>query len=230
MGLRLLRRNNFDKIAFLSLVRDGDVVFDIGANRGNFTLLFSHIVGNQGRVHAFEPVLPTFRALSERAAKEQHFPNVSLNHFALGEKAGNFEIHIPAGDFGQASLQKHSAGSWSKPGTETLTCEVRTLDSYWVEQQLTKIDFIKIDVEGAELPALRGGLKLLNQFHPVIHLEFCPDWTDAFGYNLPDIFSLLQGHGYQYFYQGDLTPMETSFIPSEKTASCNIICSTKPLP
>lgn len=224
-----MRSKNLDKMTFLSLVKNGDVVLDIGANKGDYTLLFSDVVGSKGRVHAFEPVLPTFRSLSDRVTREQHFQNVSLNNFALGDKTGSFDIHIPAGDFGQASLQKHSAGSWSKPGMETLTCEMRTLDGYLAEQKLTKIDFIKIDVEGAELLALRGGSQLLTEFHPTIHFEFCPDWADAFGYKLVDVFTLLQASGYAYFYEGDFTLINTSFTPSESSASYNIICSLKSL-
>ena len=49
-----------EKRVYLALVREGDVVFDIGANLGHFTLLFSDLVGRRGEVHAFEPVPPTF--------------------------------------------------------------------------------------------------------------------------------------------------------------------------
>ena len=66
--LRMLRwtgRGSLEKRLYLSLIREGDVVFDLGANLGYFTLLFSDLVGRGGEVHAFEPVPPTFARLRE---------------------------------------------------------------------------------------------------------------------------------------------------------------------
>jgi len=97
---------------------------DIGANYGDFTNLFSDIVGSKGEVHAFEPVPSTFLKLIRRIEDEQNYSNVFLNKFALGDKPGTFEIHVPAGDFGQASLKKHSAGSWSKAAVEVDVTQV----------------------------------------------------------------------------------------------------------
>ncbi len=222
--------SNTEKKTLLRLVKDGDIVFDIGANRGDLTLLFSDIVGENGQVHAFEPVPPTVAALRERVVGECRFQNVALNDFALGDARGSTQIHVPAGDFGQASLKTHAAGSWSKPGHETFECQIRTLDEYATMEQVRRINFIKLDVEGAELLALRGAKQTLAELHPPIQLEFCAEWTAAFGYSAPELIGFLQGLGYQYFYRGDLTPMGS---PVEDLAAAggsqNVICARGPV-
>jgi FkbM family methyltransferase len=221
---------NIERMTYLTLVKDDDIVLDIGANYGNFTILFSNIVGKQGMVYAFEPVPPTFLALSQRMIKEQHYQNISLNNFALGDKPGNFEIHVPAGDFGQASLKRHATASWCKPGVDIFNCEVRTLDDFVIEKRIRKIDFVKLDVEGAELPALRGGQKILREYQPIIHLEFFKPWTLAFGYSAKDLIIFLQSLGYKHFYRDDLVSLNVPIEQIESgTESQNIICSTTSL-
>jgi hypothetical protein len=114
---------------------------------------------------------------------------------------------------------------------ETFRCEIRTLDDYVTEKGIDRIDFIKLDVEGAELAALRGGQRVLKALQPMIHLEFFPPWTEAFGYGAKELITLLQSLGYEYFYEGNLAPLRS---PIEKlqssTESQNVICSVKPLP
>jgi hypothetical protein len=61
--VRLRRAPNAEKLVFLSAVRAGDTVFDVGANTGYYTVLFSHLVGRRGCVHGFEPVAPTMTYL-----------------------------------------------------------------------------------------------------------------------------------------------------------------------
>ena len=114
--LRLVSSKNIEKMTLLRLVKNRDVVFDIGANQGDFTVLFADVVGKKGMVHAFEPVSPTYLNLSRRVAQEFHFGNVSLSNFAIGDSPGSFPINVPTGDFGQASLRTHNVGSWAKPG------------------------------------------------------------------------------------------------------------------
>jgi FkbM family methyltransferase len=228
--LRALGSTNTEKKTLLRLVRDGDTVLDIGANVGDITLLLSHIVGRHGVTHAFEPVPPTFSQLSQRIAGECPFRNVILNNFALGDTPGVFPIHVPAGDFGQASLRTHDVASWSKAGRDSFDCEVRTLDAYVAEKKVESLRLLKIDVEGAELPALRGGQRTLDQFHPIIHFEYFAPWAKAFGYDAHDVVHFLQQHGYGHFYAGALSPLSSPAEDLEKAVdSQNVICSPTPL-
>ena len=230
LALRAIQSPNIEKMTFLHLIKDGDVVFDIGANRGDFTILFSHIVGRNGIAHAFEPVPPTFEELSHRILNECRFQNVSLNNCALGESEGHFQIQVPSGDFGQASLKNHAVASWSKPGRDSFDCSVRTLDAYVAEKKIHRMDFVKIDIEGAELPALRGGQQTIERFHPIIHFEYFAKWTEAFGYAAVHLVSFLQTCGYTHFYSGSLLPLRSPVKELEDIAeSQNVICSIKPV-
>ncbi|TLD68428.1 FkbM family methyltransferase [Phragmitibacter flavus] len=228
--LEVVRSRHLEKKTFLRLVKDGDVAFDIGANKGSYTVLFSHIVGSRGQVHSFEPVRSTLDMLKDRLAKEQRFANVTLNQAAMGESEGEMVMHIPAGDHGQASLRRHSTGSWAKDQTESVSCRVKTMDGYAAEKELKKLDFIKMDIEGAELLALRGGEKTLGKFQPVLHLEFYRSWTEAFGYGAKELLAPLRALGYRNFYRGDFTVLNQPEEELNATEhSENVICSARPL-
>lgn len=219
-----------EKITYLRLLRKGDTVFEIGANRGDFTVLFSNVVGATGSLHAFEPVPPTFAALYERLKAECSFDNIKLNNLAMGDTEGVFQIHVPAGDFGQASLRSHTDSSWSKPGRESYDCTVRTLDSYVAQNNLDRLDLIKIDVEGAELLVLQGGQQTLDRFHPVIHFECFAPWSAAFDYTPADLVSFLLSRGYLHFYSGDLLPLASpETVVGTDEANQNFVCSSRPL-
>lgn len=224
--LEISRSNSNEKMAYLSIIKRGDTVLDIGANKGDFTVLFSNIVGSKGLVYAFEPVPITFNVLNQRVLREQYHKNIFLNNFALGDNSGNFDIHVPSGDYGQASLRLHDTGSWSNPGLEVFNCLVKTLDDFVLEKGLKKIDFIKLDVEGAELLALKGGQKVLHELHPIIHLEYFSAWTKGFGYTAKDLFDFLKSCKYNYFFKDDFSYINsTPEQLDESGISHNIICS-----
>ena len=113
--LRLRPGHDLDKRVFLRLVREGDVVFDVGANLGLYTLLFSHRTGRTGQVHAFEPAPPTFQALLCNLDREGRFRNVVANGVAVGAAAGTASLYLPGDDHGQASL----TGRPGAPGRES---------------------------------------------------------------------------------------------------------------
>lgn len=220
--LRLLKavgRGNLEKRAFLALVAPGQVVFDIGANRGHFTRLFSLIVGANGSVHAFEPVPGTFSTLSESMAG---YPkNFRLNRFAFGENASIATIGVPRGDDGQASLRDHVHGSWESAGAiQRFECEVRKLDDY--ASDLQRMDFIKCDVEGAELLVLKGGGGALARLKPMLWIECNPDWTRAFGYTPADLVAELRVLGYDRFYldENQLKPVQDLKNPGGGNLLC----------
>src|SRR5258706_3403573 len=86
--LQALGRGSLEKHAFLALLRAGDVVCDIGANRGHFTRLFARIVGKGGHVHAFEPGPGTFERLREAMSASGVPANFTLHPVALSDSPG----------------------------------------------------------------------------------------------------------------------------------------------
>ncbi len=221
---------NIDKVVFLSLIRNGDVVFDIGANCGQYTMLYSNTVGSAGQVHSFEPVPITFDRLNKVVQTEKHFDNIHLNALALADRRGRATMHLPGTDHGQASLKKHSAGSWSS-STQISDYEVETLtlDEYCRSCNLSRLDFIKIDTEGAELIVIEGGRQTLEQFMPVLYLEISQQWSKDFNYSPADVVQLLSQIGYQSFclvtdrikkLDDPIAALSTANLP----VSANLLC------
>jgi len=222
---------SLDKMVFLSLVKDKDIVFDVGANLGYYTVLFSHMVGSEGEVHAFEPVPSTFKLLGQSVVEQCRYRNIHLNNVAVGDSRSRAEIHVPGGDLGQASLRRHESGSWSG-STEiaSYVTEVITIDDYVREHHLSKLDFIKLDVEGYELICLKGATETLSKFMPLLYAEICVDWSRGFGYTPVDIVEFLQNLGYTCFYlvRDQIKRLEnaTTQLKTEMSSgSANLICS-----
>lgn len=138
-----------------SILREGGVVFDIGANIGYFTLLARSIVGASGEVHAFEPVPSNFYKLA-KAIEANRLTNVFLNQMAVSHASGKTIIYTSGvpGECGWASMLQPSLG-------ESFEAQMIGIDEYVATYKLDTIDFIKIDVEGAEMRVLKGMEKLL---------------------------------------------------------------------
>jgi len=195
--LLVLGRGSVEKRLYLSLIRKGNTVFDIGANQGYFTILFSDLVGPSGRVHAFEPVPSTFARLSE-AVQVAGCDNVTMNQLALGEIEKTASIFVPGDDGGQAAFVRHQHGSWEKADVQECAVEVARLDDY--ANGVSRIDFIKCDVEGAELLVLEGGANVLQRCRPILFLENDDRWMLDFGWSSSNVLQLLQEIGYTHFY------------------------------
>lgn len=226
LGLR--PNHDADKRLFLRLVRPGDVIFEVGANRGYYTCLFSRLVGRAGRVHAFEPVPETYSILREALAGEPTAANVDAHQCAVADREGNAPIFVPGMDDGQASLRRHAAGSWAgAPQVRELTCSTITLDAYAGRQGIERIDLLKCDVEGAELLLLRGAVGVLARHRPALHLEVSRDWPRAFGYEVEELIAWLRGRGYadcRLVRRGGLAPLTPERGLAELDESENLLC------
>ncbi len=153
-----------ERIFYLEFLRDGMTVFDVGANVGELSLLFSRFVGESGNVHAFEASGATFKRLKTicQTADER---NVTLNHLALADKTGVIKLNIYEDAYSsfnsQAARPLKDYGLDLQPlGVEEISAE--TIDDYCEKNAIEYIDLLKIDVEGAELQVLKGARKMLQ--------------------------------------------------------------------
>jgi FkbM family methyltransferase len=230
--LRLRPGHDLDRRVFLRLVREGDVVFDVGANLGIYTLLFSHRAGRTGQVHAFEPAPPTFQALRRHLDREGRFRNVVANGTAVGAAAGTASLYLPGDDHGQASLTRQAGGSWAgEPRIAEFTVPITTLDAYDAARGGGgAVHLVKCDVEGGELNVLRGGAGLLARDHPLLHLEVSRLWARAFGYGPEDVVGFLSTLGYSAFYhlQGGVRLLRdpaAELAGLREEGSANLLCA-----
>jgi FkbM family methyltransferase len=179
-----------------NLVTDGDNFFDIGANIGWYSL---NIAASRRatRVYAFEPLPTTFAQLGTNLALNAA-ANVKAHNFGFSNQAGEFPFfYYPEGS-GNAS----AANLTGRSDVQTFACQVRTLDDYSAETGV-RVDFIKCDVEGAELLVFQGGLETIRRDTPVVLAEILRKWSAKFNYDPNEIFDLFRGLGYQAYTAQD---------------------------
>ncbi len=228
--LSILGRGSIEKRAFLAVIRPGDVIFDVGANLGYFTDLFSDITGRDGRVHAFEPLPATYSLLTKRIRARSSGLNVTLVEAACGDVSGSAVLVVPAGDAQQASLAIHASGSWSQQGRASYRVQTIRLDEYLESSGSRRVDFLKCDAEGAELAIFRGLGDQLERLKPLLCFEVCPNWTRDFGYSSLEMITFLQRAGYDRLFAlsasiQPVTPDEAVRV-AETHQSVNVIAAS----
>lgn len=143
------------------LVNPGDTVCDIGANIGIVTLLLSRLVGDAGKVFAFEPNPICYEALTAAIARNR-MTNVLAQPIALGSQTEERDLSIPSDNAGAASLLETTGPASGK----TTRVSVRTLDEFVDEHKISKIQFMKLDVEGFESEVFKGSHRVLEALRP----------------------------------------------------------------
>jgi FkbM family methyltransferase len=208
----LFGAKDWEKQTFLKTIRPGWIVVEIGANLGYFTNLFQILVATNGQVHAFEPVPSTFQQL--QSSLPQRTNNCTLYNLGTAREVGEVIFHIPLNDHGQATMSPHDCNSWKTREIEEVLCSVIKLDEFTPISSLAKIDFIKIDVEGAELPSLQGAENILRKHKPILFVEACKAWMKSFHYTPKEMDTFLTGIGYSNFKVVDKTPFTIKSIES----------------
>lgn len=171
-------RERYDRLnlsVIAELVAPGDVCLDIGANIGVYACVMSRLSGSSENVHAFEPAEHIRQKLT-RNARLNGFQQMHINHFGLGEentRLNFFEVREGRVRGGISTFVRNE--NIDAMGTDDLIekeAEVRTLDSYVDEAELSTIKLAKIDVEGFEISVLRGAKGALRRFRPFVLMEF----------------------------------------------------------
>jgi FkbM family methyltransferase len=155
----LLRWYDRDSIAFCRrLLRRGMVVVDVGAHMGYYTRLCAELVGREGQVLALEPH-PENLAVLRRNTWGHRYQNVQISGAAAGEIDREAQLHWSAGS------TNHSLVSGFTPCVHQSGVTVRSLDALLADFGFTRVDFVKIDVEGAE-PRVLSGLETTIALNP----------------------------------------------------------------
>jgi len=174
---------------FQTLVKPGMTVVDVGANVGYFTLLAAWGTGPSGKVYAFEPEPKNFRLLS-RNVDVNGMTWVTVNRKALWNKAGTAELYTTDACGGHSLIGNTQPTTSGKIQVETIP-----LDNYLTPGQ--RVDFIKIDAEGAE-PFIMEGMQEVLKANPKakILLEFAPMFLKASGRDPMQFIDWIKGLGY----------------------------------
>jgi len=191
--------DNDDLDFFRCCISPDAMALDIGANIGLVTVPLGRALRAQsGRLFSFEPV----SANAERLAANVHLNDldqtVTLIRCALGDTEGHADMgrEIGGGAATGNAAFRAAACSMGQP-LEWTTVPVRRLDDILTAFALTRIDFIKIDVEGAEGGVLRGALETIRRFRPIIYGEFNAELMPRFDFTFADVGHLFSGLNYR---------------------------------
>lgn len=184
---------NFETQLVRNLIKKGDTVLDIGANIGYYTLIFAKLVGREGKVFAFEPDLENFNLLKKNV-KINGYRNIILVNKAVSNKNGKEKLYISIYNKGDHRIFDVN------DGRKYIEIETIKLDDYFKNYN-GNIDFIKIDVQGAEGGVIEGMLNLLEKNRDLkILSEFVPSLSTLFGFKPKEFFNMLLKNGFKPNY------------------------------
>jgi FkbM family methyltransferase len=212
------------------LVRPGDSAVDIGANHGMWTLALSRAAGEGGRVFSFEPVPFTFGVLSA-VARRGRLSNVTLINEGCSDRLATMEMTIPlqragsSDDLGAHLAQRRPQGSGATGKSVRVSCEMTTLDS--ALGGVEGVSLLKLDIEGAELLALRGAADLIARQRPAIICEVDAGFLEGFGQQPQDVVDFLGRWGYEpHRYDGDDRSL-VRLVDSARIGHTNVVFLTE---
>ena len=229
IGLSMREYGEFSEIELslmLKFIMKDDVVFDIGANIGAFTVPFAKKVGDFGEVYSFEPQKLIYEILHENVNKNK-LKNVKVFNIGVGKKEEELELndidYSKVGNFGGVSFKYESSSFTKNIKNKKYKVKVKNLDQL---TEIKKCNFIKMDVELMELEILTGGKNFLKKFRPILWIEnhdLYPNKINKFllenDYNAYWVYSTAFNKS-NYFindnnYFGELGTLNTLAIPIE---------------
>jgi len=170
---------------FVNSLRPGDVVVDVGANVGYYTVLAGLLVGDTGRVYAFEPDPVAFEILRKNVALSG-LDNVVVEQKAVSNEPGAIRLYLDEENHGDHRI-------YQPEGEERKFVEVEavTLDDYFAGVE-ESVDFVKVDTQGAEVAILNGMLDLVGRSPTIVMaFEFSPHHLAGFGSTGEELLDML---------------------------------------
>jgi len=194
------------------LVPSGGCVVDIGANIGYYTLLCARRAGPTGQIHAFEPAPNNFSLLQQNV-RRNGYRNVHLQNAAISDTNGRLSLFLSQTNHGD-----HRVYHSENERRQRILIRALRLDEYFGDQ-LPLIDFLKMDIQGAEGRALMGMRRLLQSRPPrAILTEFWPLGLRRAGTRAADMLRLLEAAGYQIEQLDQLSGEVVTLSPPELLA------------
>lgn len=200
--------NKVQFMAMSSLISSGDVVFDIGAHVGEFSVLASRLAGPNGRVIAFEPVPETYWLLRETLVLNrcEHVMAVQkgICDAVTTAQMNLFQNQYSSWNTMGKPLMPTPEGNYIQP-SQTITVSTETIDNYCATHEIAHINFLKVDVEGFEKSVFAGAKRMLcEQRVDYICFEISQDPLKGAGVKAQEVFEILAASGFQsYEYRAE---------------------------
>ena len=217
-------------------IKKGDVVIDIGAHIGYYTVLFAKLVGPEGRVFAFEASPTNFEVLKKNVSVNG-YQNVILNNKAVSDKNGKLTLYITGRTSTENFLFKPENFIDSSKIKNTIEIDSITLDNYFQDFK-DEINFLKMDISGAEPRVIKGMNSILNKNTSLkIQQEWWPNAIRTHGFEPDSHLKLLTQMGYKiYEIDGANNKLNLATsddlmkkYPNSKLEDINIFCKKGPL-
>lgn len=219
----VLENDGLDARVIKKLVKKGDTVLDLGANIGYWTCLLADLVGETGRVFAFEPSPDNFQLLKKNV-EMNGYKNVTLEQKAVANDNYKTLLYLSKGSMD---------GRIYRPPNEnrpTVEIEVVRLDDYFKNMDV-KFDFIKSNVQGADFAALKGMSQVLKKSENVkIEVEFSPIMEKEFNANTEEFINNFSSMGFHFFEQWwfnkKLVPVDVEKLKryAKENHDTNLLC------
>lgn len=211
-----------EDLVMKQFIKKGDTVLDIGAHLGFYTLLMSKLVGDTGKVCAFEPNPQLLKVLNMTLEAPK---NTELFNIALSEENGTASFFVPD-DASMASL-----GNWTNKISDKIAgnvrqveCKTQRLDDLIAERKIAQPSFIKCDVEGAEPAVFGGAAQILNRADaPVLLFEINSAAASAFGKTSESYFQILESFENANYNFYEVTSDELKPVNSTQINYANIL-------
>lgn len=204
------------------VLRPGMTFVDVGANLGLYTLYAARKVGPNGRVISIEPSSREV-AILKRNIDLNALTNVQIHQVALSDRTAEVELlvacarqsgHNTLGSFGYNTPLDHREKILAQP-----------LDALVRAEHLSRVEVIKMDVEGAELGALRGAIETLESFRPTLLMELSDRHLRNQNATSAEVLALLSQHGYRLYGFDAATGLPAPLAPSDYFDSENIVAA-----
>lgn len=198
-------------------VKEGDTLFQVGCYKdGWFALVAAPIVGESGKIVCFEPIPEYADALLENVALN-HFRNIRVEKMAIADKSGCVEF----------SINTYCSSMFHTERANTIQVQTQSLDEYVRQEGIAKIDFLIVDVEGAELLLLQGGKSIIRDTVHYAIIEVIDANLKQAGTSAQEVIGLMQEMGFTayVFSRHGLVP----WAPGQPSETFNMFFSKTPL-
>ena len=216
-------------------ISNGDLVMDIGANIGYFTLIMAKGIKENGKVFSFEPEPKNFELLKKNV-ETNNYSNVILEKKAIGNKTGTTKLYLAdrKNNIFSSGMHRIFRSDLVSQIPDPISINIIKLDDYLQDLKfIKKIRLIKIDVEGAEFDVLKGMNKILDENKEIeIVMEFSSENLEDYGSNAYDVVNFLMNKGFKLSVinevekrMEEVTGIKEIIDSEAKKIGLNIFCS-----